>query len=88
MRSKICCINELPLCFLTRGPQRGTDFDWNLLCVTMKSQSLALLGLIASTAFAVPKTKRQDDGNDQPISGGKGAPILGRLIYNCLYNHD
>jgi hypothetical protein len=44
----------------------------------MKSQSLALLGLFVSTAFAVPKAKRQDDGRDQPISGGKGAPILGR----------
>ena len=44
----------------------------------MKPQNLALLGLFVSTVFAVPKAKRQDDGRDQPISGGKGAPILGR----------
>ena len=45
----------------------------------MKSQSLALFGLFVSSAFAVPHTKRQDGGNDQPISGAKGAPILGKL---------
>lgn len=44
----------------------------------MKSQSLALFGLFVSSAFAVPRTKRHDDGNDQPISGAKGAPILGK----------
>lgn len=44
----------------------------------MKSQSLALFGLFVSSAFAVPRTKRQDGGNDQPISGAKGAPILGK----------
>lgn len=43
----------------------------------MKSQSLALFGLFVSSAFAVPKAKRHDGGSDQPISGGKGAPILG-----------
>ncbi|KAJ6183911.1 Bicupin oxalate decarboxylase/oxidase [Penicillium mononematosum] len=43
----------------------------------MKSQSLALFGLFVSSAFAVPRTKRHDGGNDQPISGAKGAPILG-----------
>lgn len=45
----------------------------------MKSQSLALFGLFVSSAFAVPRTKRQD-GNDQPISGAKGAPILGKPL--------
>lgn len=44
----------------------------------MKSQNLALFGLFVSSAFAVPHTKRQDGGNDQPISGAKGAPILGK----------
>ncbi|KAJ5940357.1 hypothetical protein N7516_000525 [Penicillium verrucosum] len=43
----------------------------------MKSQNLALFGLFVSSAFAVPHTKMQDGGNDQPISGAKGAPILG-----------
>jgi oxalate decarboxylase len=43
----------------------------------MKSQSLALLGLFVSSVFAVPGVKRHDGGSDQPISGTKGAPILG-----------
>jgi hypothetical protein len=44
----------------------------------MKSQSFALFGLFFPSAFAVPRTERHDGGNDQPISGAKGAPILGK----------
>lgn len=43
----------------------------------MRFESLALVGLFASSALAVPKAKRALDPS-QPINeSGKGAPILG-----------
>jgi len=48
----------------------------------MKFESLALIGLLTSSAFAVPKTKRALDPS-QPINdSGKGAPLLGKLPSN------
>lgn len=44
----------------------------------MGYKSLALLGLLMRSALAVPRVQRYD-GKDQPISGAKGAPILGML---------
>lgn len=43
----------------------------------MKSEALALLGIFLTSALAVPGVKRHEGGSDQPISDGKGAPILG-----------
>ncbi|KAJ5313436.1 uncharacterized protein N7443_000320 [Penicillium atrosanguineum] len=44
----------------------------------MRFQSFALVGLLSSTALAVPKLKRSSPGNAEPINDeGKGAPLLG-----------
>ena len=46
----------------------------------MRFRSFALVGLLSSTALAVPKVKRSGPGNAEPINDeGKGAPLLGKF---------
>lgn len=45
----------------------------------MRFQGLALVGILSSSALAVPKANKRASANSQPINdSGKGAPILGQ----------
>lgn len=45
----------------------------------MRVQSIALVGILSSSALAVPKANKRASDNSQPINdSGKGAPILGQ----------
>lgn len=46
----------------------------------MYFQSLLALGFLSSSALAVPSNLKRDSGDPQPISGSKGAPLLGKLL--------
>lgn len=46
----------------------------------MYFQSLLALGLLSSSALAVPSNFKRDSSDPQPISGSKGAPLLGKLL--------
>lgn len=45
----------------------------------MRFKILALVGILSSSALAVPKANKRASSNSQPINdSGKGAPLLGQ----------
>lgn len=65
----------------------GLYFSSTLRDFKMRFDSLAVIGLFASSALAVPKVKRAVDPS-QPINdSGKGAPLLGEQLKSLSLNN-